>query len=429
MPNTSGAALLSLALVGACSLASARPARAQGIGDVVRSHVKDELADGDEKKPKKKPEPKPEPKPKPAKPAAASKPRAPTTGASKPPDGAFVLSTDAPARKGPKLPIRVIGDNLKIDLVAGGGYRGWVPQDYPTVDVDAGSYWVWTIDVTAKIYRFLNLRRGYYESNGLKGPRTEEAAVASQVGEYVPKAAWLLGVVGFPITKAWEPILRYETRSFHTVARPKQPVCVVTASVADDLSTCAPSTAPLHMISGFETFVAGVRYDKAKQSSAVLAERTEKMPPLSFGIGVMQYRKPYQVTVGDSTLEDYIFDGHFRGAGLYFGTEVGGGPERLFLDVDSQVGLGEVELVKSLTLNSLAPEDWLIGYVQGTATVGYYLPLLRSGPTLMFVPKASGGGASFFFFKAKQKSGEKTDSETVNWDILWSVHVALVLSL
>jgi hypothetical protein len=413
------------------SLLLSRSVHAQSVKDVVRSHVKDEL--DEPPKPEPGPEQKPQAAPKPEKkpaPAAATKKEPPRRDL---PPGEQVdvgaLFTGPSDPSAPKLPQRVIGDNLKIDLTIGGGYRGWVPQQYPTVDVDAGSYYVWTFDVKAKIYKFLNIRRGYYESNGLAGPRTDEAAVASTVGSYAPKAAWLLGVLGFPWLKVWEPILRYESRAFHTKAHPKQAVCVVTEDVADDLTTCTKSTDSLRMLSGFETFVAGVTYDKSKDKTAVITQRTEKLPPLSFGIGFMQYRKPYQVTVGDSTLQDYLFDGRFRGAGLYFGTEIGGGPDRLSLVLDTQLGLGEVKLLKSLSLNALAPEDWLIGYLQGNVSIGYNLPIIRSGPTLMFVPTLNGGGATFFFFKTQQEMGETEDAQAVNWDFLWSVHAALVLSL
>ncbi|HKU44422.1 MAG TPA: hypothetical protein VJR89_39955, partial [Polyangiales bacterium] len=142
----------------------------------------------------------------------------------------------AAADSGPQLPFRILGDDVRIDLQVGAGYRGWLPQQYPQVHVAAGSYWIWNVEVKAKLFRFLNLRRGYYESNGLSGPRTEEAAVAAQIGSYVPKAAWLLGVFGFPFFKIWEPIIRYETRAFHTEAAPKRAVCIVTAEVADDVS-------------------------------------------------------------------------------------------------------------------------------------------------------------------------------------------------
>jgi len=203
----------------------------------------------------------------------------------------------------------------------------------------------------------------------------------------------------------------------------------VTEGVAGDLSSCTRSTTALRMTSGFETLVAGVRYDQSKESSPVLETRTSKLPPITFGIGLMSYRKPYQVNVNGNTLDGYLFDGQFRGAGIMLGTDVGAGPDEFFVNVDAQVGLGEVKLTKSLSLNSLAPEDWLMGYVQGNATVGYYLPLLRAAPTLMFVPKATLGGASFFFFKTRQRAGEMSDAASANWDLLWAVNALLILSL
>ncbi len=323
----------------------------------------------------------------------------------------------------------MFGRQFEIDLKLGAGYRGWQPQQYPTVKVAAGSYYVWTIDVRARIMRWLILRRGYYESNELSGPRTNEAAVATQVGEYVPKAAWVLGVLGFPITEVWEPIIRYESRAFRTSAQPSEPVCVVNDKVAGDLASCPRSTTKLNMISGFETFVLGVRYDKSKDHSPGVTTRTEPVPPMTFGIGLMSYRKPYQVTVGQNTLKEYLFDGRFKGGGLAFATDVGGGVYRLFLDLDMQVGLGQVNLTKNLTLNSLAPEDWLIGYLQGNVTVGYNLPIWRAAPTLMFVPQGTIGGASFYFFKPNQKASDQSDAKSLNWDLLWSVHAQLVLSL
>jgi hypothetical protein len=405
---------LVVAAVGCVLAARGAVARAQSVDDVVREHVKKELEDEPHERDSK---PKPKPKTK-SKPKAESKPEPEPEP-----------EPDPAADSGPQLPLRILGDNLRIDLQLGAGYRGWVPQQYPQVEVAVGSYWIWNIDVRAKLFKFLNLRRGYYESNGLSAPRTDEAAVAAQVGSYVPKAAWLLGVLGFPFFKIWEPIIRYESRAFHTEAIPKSPVCVVTPEVADDLSTCEFSEEPLEMISGFETLVIGVRYDKSKDPSATLIKRDEKLPPLTFGVGLMQYRKPYQVTLNEDTLEDLLFDGRFRGAGLAFGTEIAGGPDRFYATLDMQVGLGEVRLLQGLTLNSLAPEDWLIGYVQGNVTLGYHWPIVRAAPTLMLVPQVTGGGAFFFFFKPVQQEGEDADSETANWDFLWSVNASLVLTL
>ena len=408
-----------------CVVLGARSLLAQDVRDVVREHLEQQLEGEPEAKPKpKKNRPKPHP----------SSPDRPAPASSDSDSGVqFSVSTSddsPPDPTAPELPQRVFGKHLRIDLQIGGGYRGWLPQQFPQVRVSVGTYYVWNFEVKAKIFRFLNIHRGYYESNGLAGPRTEEAAVAAQVASYVPKVAWVLGVLGIPLWKAWEPILRYESRAFHTEAHPKQPVCVVTDAVANDLSSCARSTDALRMTSGFETLVAGVRYDYSKEPSAVIETRKTNVPPITIGIGLMSYRKPYQVNVNGNTLDGYLFDGRFRGAGLMLGADFAGGPDRLFANVDAQFGLGEVKLTKSLTLNELAPESWLMGYVQGNATFGYNLPLLRSAPTLMFVPRASIGGASFFFFKTKDtKDNEKSDAAAVNWDLLWSVNAALILSL
>jgi hypothetical protein len=406
---------------------------AQSVGDVVREHVEDELenkpkhdghdhhADKDRDKENDK-----DHKPKHTRRPAAD------SGKNDTPRPAPVAEPEPepePEPQGPPLPQRIFGDNWRFDIQVGAGYRGWFPQQYPLVDVRAGSYYIWNIDVKAKLFKFLSLRRGYYESNGLSGPRTEEAAVAAQVGSYVPKAAWLLGVIGFPLFKVWEPTIRYETRAFHTESDPKRPVCIVTKEVANDLSECDRSRDPLRMTSSFETLVIGVRYDKSKDPSAVLAQRDARFPPITFGVGLMQYRKPYQVTINKNTLDDLLFDGRFRGAGLAGGIEIAGGPDKFHVNADVQVGLGEVKLLQGLTLNSLAPEDWLIGYVQGNVTLGYHWPIWRAAPTLMLVPEITAGGASFFFFKPVQKEGEDADAATANWDFLWSVNASLVLSL
>ena len=49
-------------------------------------------------------------------------------------------------------------------------------------------------------------------------------------------------------------------------------------------------------------------------------------------------------------------------------------------------------IVRSLTGGFEFPD----GSVQGTASLGYRLPLIRAAPTLIFVPQVKAGGASFF---------------------------------
>jgi hypothetical protein len=457
----------------ACAL-QATPASAQTLKDTLKDHVRegiDRSRDKKEKKDKKKEEPKgeqtpkdeptrpdpapadstdapasePTPQPQPDQPALSSE-APPADGSAakqepeKPTDDASTVrvdlaevfgATEEPKkRKGPKLPVRVLGKDLQLDIKLGGGYRGWYPQQYDAVDVDVGNYATFMIDVKAKLFRFLNLRRGYYESNGFSGPRTEEAAVASQIGSYAPKAAWLLGVIGIPITKAWEPVIRYETRAFATRATPRMGVCVVDRDAPEDATEDCPGTmGPLKIISGFETLVIGVRYDHNKSGSPVISDKVGKIPPFMFGVGLMQYRKPYQLNLDGFTLEEYLFDGRFRGAGLAGGVEIGGGLDRFFSDIDVQLGLGEVSLTDEITLNELVPGDQLIGYMQGSASIGYRWPMIRAAPTLILVPTVEIGGASFFLVDTQVSEDERASSPAVNWDLLWSVHLSLLIPL
>jgi hypothetical protein len=344
---------------------------------------------------------------------------------------------EAPPReekpRGPKLPVRVLGKDLRLDITPGIGYRGWYPQQYDLVSVDVASYFTWNIDVKAKLFGWLSLRRGYYESNGVSAPRTEEAAVAAQVGTFAPKAVWLLGVIGVPISKAWEPQIRYESRAFETRARPSEEVCVIPRSAPEDLDLdmCVGTTEDLKIISTFETFVAGVRYDHGKTGGVVLQNKGSKIPPVFFGVGLMQYRKPYQLNIDGFTLDQYLFDGRFRGAGLALGADFGGGIDNFFSEVDAQLGLGEVSLTKRITINELVPPGQLIGYLQGTASIGYRLPIIRGAPTLIFVPMAKLGGATFFLVDTKKEETDEgtSTSPSVNWDLLWTVQASLLIPL
>jgi hypothetical protein len=203
---------------------------------------------------------------------------------------------------------------------------------------------------------------------------------------------------------------------------------VVTDEVAGDLSRCERSRDALRISSGFETFVAGVRYDQGRDPER--DPRAPKLPPITFGLGLLQYRKPYQVNVDGNTLDGYVFDGRFRGAGVQLGVDFSGGPDKLSISLDAQLGLGDVQLTPGLSLNSLAPEDWWMGYVIGNANIRYGLPLYRGVPTIMFVPSAAIGGASFFFFKTKpDNERDRSDVAAANWDLLWSIHAQLVTSL
>ena len=144
----------------------------------------------------------------------------------------------------------------------------------------------------------------------------------------------------------------------------------------------------------------------------------------------LSYLKPYQVTIGESVLDKYLFTGRFQGGGLAFGTTIGGGVDNVYLDIWTQFGLGAVLLTRNMTLNEVAPEDWLIGYVQGNVTLEYRWALWKKfGPTLILVPSATVSGASFFFFETDVQEGEDFVTPQVNWDVLWTVRLTLVLTL
>ncbi len=329
----------------------------------------------------------------------------------------------------PSLPLRVIGKDLQLDPQIGAGYHGWYPQQYPTVSVATRGYFTWSIGMRAKFFNLLTLERGFYESTALSAPRTDSAAVAAQAGSYIPKAAWLLGAVGFPIKFVIEPYVRYEARAFDTTATPGSPVRIIPRSASqNDPETNFPLTqAPLHMTSSYESFVIAGKYNP--QNAGLIGAPSTNVPPFYVGLGVVQFVKPYQFNVGDAVLDKYIFDARFRGAGIAIGLTTPEDPDKFFVDFSAIGGLGEVRLLSDLTLNQAVADNTYIGFVQGNVTVGYLLPLLRTRPTLLLGMSVSGGGATFFFFKTKYQQNEQIDTPPVNWDILWAAQTYLVLPL
>ncbi len=330
---------------------------------------------------------------------------------------------------GPKLPIRLfpgISNLLRLNLKFDTAYRGWLPQQYESTTVDIGSYLTWSVAMRGKFFKYITLRRGSYESNGLSSPRNRNAAVAAQVGKHTPKAAKALAFIGFPALKTYQPIIRYEARAFSTSATPNIPVCIVDYDDSADLENCPRQQRALEMVSSFETLVAGINFISEAPSHSFAATAKGKLPPVYLGLGLLSYRKPYQVTVDGDTLEEFLFDGHFRGAGLAFGGTFGGGARRFFANADVQVGLGEVQLTRDFALSEVTPEDWLLGYIQGNVHAGYRFVVFEGAPTVYFRPSASIGGASFHFVDT---SGEADSSPTVNWDILWSARAALEVAL
>jgi hypothetical protein len=427
----------------ACVLALCAPASsgAQSIRDSVRQHVSDGLGHSRSEPPKKRKKAKRDKPPSAAstQPEQGESPAPPArppvaSDASRSADlGSAAAEPHAPDAPAPaeRLPLRVFGKDFELDAKVGGGIRGWYPEQYPLVSVDHASYLTWSVELKAKLFRFIRLHRGYYESNGLEGPRTRGAVIARDVGKLVPKAAWLLGTLGVPLSRRWETLVSYETRSFVTRARPSAPVAIVSRSTSPDadLVQLPRSEQPLELVSGFETLVIGVRHFPDRGNAGLVGDPAGRVPPMYFGVGFTQYSKPYQVQVGNDPLDELLFDGRFRGAGLAYGLATGRAVDRPYLTLDTQLGLGEVSVLDDLTVNELLPEDWLIGYLQGNVTLGYILPLFRGRPTPLLTGEVTAGGATFFYFKLKDSSGQNAPTLPLNWDLLWAAHVSLTLPL
>ncbi len=404
-------------------------AAAQTLKDTVRQHVSDGLERKSAARPKKK-----RPAGSTKKPNASSGPQ-PAPEQHRAPTASSGLTHDVapPPAASPeeRLPKRVFGKNFEVDAKVGSGVRGWYPEQYPLVGVAHASYFTWSVDLKAKLFGLLRLHRGYYESNGLEGPRTKGAVVARDVGRLVPKAAWLLGSLGVPLSRRWETMVSYETRTFVTRARPSAPVAIVDRETApdSDFALLPRSQGALEFVSGFETLVLGIRYFPESGNAGLVGDTTGPVPPMYLGVGFTQYSKPYQVQVGGDPLDELLFDGRFRGAGIAYGLATPRQIERLYVDLDAQLGLGQVSLLDDLTLNELLPEDWLIGYLQGNVTLGYVLPLLRTRPTPLLTGELSAGGATFFYFKLQDGDGERAPTLPLNWDFLWAAHLSLTLPL
>lgn len=332
------------------------------------------------------------------------------------------------------VPQRVLGRHFQLDLKVGAGVRGWYPAQFPTVRIDHAGYFTWSADVKARIFRYLRLRRGYYESTGLAGPRTSEAVVAQQLGRVLPKAAWLLGALGVPVSTRWETLVQYETRSFVTRARPSAPVAIAgrDTPAQADLSQLTRSAESLRFESGFETLVLAARYDpdQPRGGAGLTGESVGRLPAQYFGIGFMEYSKPYQVSINGDALDDVLFDGKFRGFGLAYGLALATGIDQLYGDLDVQAGVGQVSLLNGLTLNELLPDDYRIGYLQGNAKMGYTWPLFTGRPTVLFTTEGTLGGAGFFYVRvAVPENGSTTDIPSLNWDLFWSARASVSLPL
>ncbi len=333
--------------------------------------------------------------------------------------------------KGPQLPYRVFVPDFQLDPEFSVAYRGWRPQDYPSMDVETENAATFSVGVRAKLFRIINVHRAYYESNAVSSPRRKGASIAVKTASTAPAAAWLLGAIGIDVNWVLEPIIRYEARAFESELTPKRPIRIIphSADKNADLSTFPLTTETLRMTSAFETLIFGLRYHHDNDPSGIISTSGGTLPPIYFGVGLVSYSKPYMVRVGDFVLDDLVFDARLKGAGLALGGELPMKPDHFFASLSTQLGVGQVDLTHNFTLNETVPDGWLIGYAQGELSGGYLYPILRTRPTLLAGIEASVGGATFFYFKALSSSDEERQTPPLNWDLLWGARVFLTLPL
>jgi hypothetical protein len=331
----------------------------------------------------------------------------------------------APGREPP----RVIGENFQIDPQVGFGLRGWHTDDYPALSIQTQHYPQWYAGFNAIFFKRIRVFNAFYQSVGLKSPRNNGAVIARAATKAAPGAATkALGMMGYDIKFVLIPMFRYEARSYEAKAVPNEPIRIIPfdASQDDDVAEYALSQDEVYAVSTFETAILGMHYnDRIKGPDGQFVP--PKFLPFYFGVGLTQYRKPYQVTVGNSTLDELMFNARFRGAGLALGFDIAGGIDKLGINLAAQGGLGQIQLMQDYSLNEALPDDWFIGYLQGELKVDYTMALLTTRPSLLLSPVASLGGTSFYYI---QTSGDsEVGAPLANWDLLWMAMARLIVPL
>ncbi len=77
----------------------------------------------------------------------------------------------------------------------------------------------------------------------------------------------------------------------------------------------------------------------------------------------------------------------------------------------------------------MAPQDWLIGYLQGTLSVSFKWAPFKFKPTFLIVPSLEANGALFFFFETDRQEGEEFVTPNVNRDLMYTAKLYLIVTL
>src|SRR5262245_33384075 len=223
-------------------------------------------------------------------------------------------------RTAPRL--TVLGRPAFLEMSLRSRMQVWLPAQHPSVPIDAVPFRTYSMELSGGVEGVFTLHRLAFETDGStwvgwSGPAVSPAAGSSGIG-----AAAALAMIGLPLfhrRSPWapEPIVRYELSTFATTATPSGSVCLVSrdADTSADPPDCTRTDGAVRMASRFESLVVGVQWGGQGQGGS---------SSLYAGVDVVRQRKPYQVNVAGRTLDDYLFDARFGGAGVALGFGVGG---------------------------------------------------------------------------------------------------------
>jgi hypothetical protein len=320
-----------------------------------------------------------------------------------------------PAPRRPTL----FGRPAYLDVSLQSRMQVWLPAQNPSVHLDAAPYRTYRLELSGGIEGLFTLHRLAFETDGStwvgwSGPAVSPVAATNAMG-----TAAALAMIGLPFlhghgSHVWEPIIRYELSSYATTATPSGSVCLVgrNADSSADPPDCTRTDGPLRMASRFESLVAGVQVGGDGGSSSFYA-----------GLDFVRQRKPYQVNVDGRTLDDYLFDARFGGAGMAVGFGVGG--DRGFsMGGGVHLGWAWVSLTDDLSLSDELPPDWSLEYFRWDVRVGYGLVLLKGSPQLLVRATVDGSGSHFLY---QTDASEETPSLSRDLFFAGSLSLTLVL--
>src|SRR5690606_2765444 len=120
-----------------------------------------------------------------------------------------------------------------------------------------------------------------------------------------------------------------------STAQPTRPVRFIPygAEASLDLNTVPLSRRSLTMASTFETFLVALQWNHEDGGAGVTTEGSAPLTSAYVGGGYTTFGKPYMIRVGDTYLDDMVFDSRFHGGGLALGASRAPTPRSVFYDV------------------------------------------------------------------------------------------------